>query len=144
MTRVLVVHHDVDMGDNETDALRRAGYDVEQCTGPSAAPCPIYRGRPCPAVEHADVLMYDVWSTGDSDGGRRLVSDLRTMYPGIPVVLTANGMELDWVEEEGPRGVTAVVGAAGTRELVSAVEAALASARNAGDEIAGGREAPAP
>ncbi len=138
MTRVLVVHHDVDMGDNETDALRRAGYEVEQCTGPSAAPCPVVRGRPCAAVEHADVLMYDVWSTGDSDGGRRLVTDLRSMYPGIPVVLTANGMELDWVEEEGPRGVTAVVGAAGTRELVAAVEEALASAHARHDEPGAG------
>ncbi len=132
MTRVLVVHHDVDMADNETDALRRAGYEVEQCTGPTAAPCPVPRGLPCAAIEHADVLMYDVWSTGDSDGGRRLVADIRRRYPGIPVVLTANGMELDWVEEEGPQGVVAVVGAAGARRLAEAVEAALASASRGG------------
>ena len=29
MTRVLVVHHDVDVADIEVDDLRRAGYDEE-------------------------------------------------------------------------------------------------------------------
>jgi hypothetical protein len=28
MTRVLVVHHDVDMSDQEVDSLRRRGYGV--------------------------------------------------------------------------------------------------------------------
>ena len=59
MTRVLVVHHDIDIGDLETDELRRAGYEVEQCMGPTAAthPCPVINGRPCPAAARADVLV---------------------------------------------------------------------------------------
>ena len=61
-------------------------------------------------MERADVLVYDVWATTDSDGGRRLVEELRELYPDIPVVLTAPGMLLDWVETEGAHKVTPLVG----------------------------------
>jgi DNA-binding NtrC family response regulator len=128
MTRVLVVHHDIDMADQEADALRLAGYQVEQCTGPLAHACPVIRGEPCDAAERADVLVYDVWSTSESDGGRRLVSNLRELYPDIPVVLTAPGLELDWVEEEGAHAVTVLTGPADRAHLSAAIEAALASA----------------
>jgi len=37
MTRLLVVHHDVDLSDQEVDALRRRGYDARQCMGPIGA-----------------------------------------------------------------------------------------------------------
>ena len=46
MTRVLVVHHDIDLADQEADALRRAGYDVTECMGPIGAACPILAGIP--------------------------------------------------------------------------------------------------
>ena len=39
MTRVLVVHHDVDLSDQEVDALRRRGYDTRQCMGPIGISC---------------------------------------------------------------------------------------------------------
>jgi len=133
MTRVLVVHHDIDMADQEAETLRLAGYQIEECTGPSAAPCPVTRGLPCAAVEHADVLVYDVWSTGETDGGRRLVRDLREMYPNIPLVLTAPGPELDWVEEDGPHGVTTLVGVASRERLVDAIQRAMAGARPTAD-----------
>ena len=126
--RVLIVHHDVDVADQEADALRRAGYEVEQCAGPTHGPCPIMRGEPCPAPARADVLVYDVWSTGESDGGRTLIEGLRRFHPNIPVVLTAPGIELDWVETAGPRGVTPLVGAATTARLIEAIERAVAGA----------------
>ncbi len=127
MTRVLVVHHDIDMGDLETDDLRRAGYDVEQCQGPirSIHGCPVLNGRRCAAAERADVLVYDVWSTGDTDGGRRLVEGLRELYPDVPVVLTSPGFELDWVETTGPHRVIPLVGAPTSARLVAAIEEAL-------------------
>jgi DNA-binding NtrC family response regulator len=127
MTRVLVVHHDIDMADQEVEALRHAGYEVEQCSGPTARTCPVMRGEPCDAAERADVLVYDVWSTGESDGGRRLVQSLRDLYPEIPVVLTAPGLELDWVEEEGPHRVTPLTGRADRAHLAAAIESALAA-----------------
>lgn len=126
MTRVLVVHHDIDMADQEVDALRRAGYEVQQCTGPMVHACPVMRGEPCDSAERADVLLYDVWATGESDGGRRLIGNLRELYPDIPVVLTAPGLELDWVEEEGAHAVTPLVGPIDQAHLAEAIERAVA------------------
>lgn len=127
MTRVVVVHHDLDLADQEADSLRRAGYEVEQCAGPTGgwAPCPILRGKPCPAAERADVLVYDVFAEGGFDGGRALVEGLRRLHPDVPVVLTSPAMELDWVATEGPARVVPLVGAPTRDRLVAAIEAAL-------------------
>ena len=127
MTRVLVVHHDIDIADAETDELRRAGFEVEQCWGPQYHACPVMRGEPCAAADRADVLLYDVYSTGETDGGRSLVSGLRELYPHTPVVLTASGIELEWVEIEGPHRVVPLVGVPTTDRLISAVQTALES-----------------
>ncbi|MFI5041645.1 MAG: hypothetical protein ACHQNA_07330 [Acidimicrobiales bacterium] len=124
--RALVVHHDIDMADQETDSLRRRGIEVEQCWGPEYHSFPVMRGEACAAAERADVLVYDVWSTGDSDGGRTLVEGLRELYPNKPVVLTATGIELDWVETEGPRRVVPLVGTPTGERLVEAIERAVA------------------
>ena len=126
MTSILVVHHDVDMADIEVDELRRAGYEVAQCSGPTAgAPCPVLRHAPCWMCERADVLVYDVWASGDD--GRGLIEGLREQYPETPVVLTSLGMEPDWVTDDGIHGVTVMTGAPTTQRLAAAVEAALAS-----------------
>ena len=95
--------------------------------GPAVPQLPVMRGETCGAAERADVLLYDVWSTGDSDGGRNLVAGLRELLPDTPVVLTAPGMELDWVETEGAHKVIPLVGVPTTERLVEAVEAAIAS-----------------
>lgn len=47
MTRALVVHHDIDLADQEVESLRRLGYEVEQCSGPTANTCPILNGGRC-------------------------------------------------------------------------------------------------
>lgn len=124
MTNVLVVHHDVDLADTEVDELRRAGYKVEQCSGPTAGPCPVLHGQTCWMADRADVLVYDVWASGDD--GRALITNLRDLHPDKPIVLTSPGMELEWVETEGIHGVTPMVGAPTTARLAAAVEAALA------------------
>jgi DNA-binding NtrC family response regulator len=124
MTRVLVVHHDVDVADIQVDQLRRAGYEVEQCAGPiGGSPCPVMRGDSCWQVDRADVLVYDVWATGD--GRCALIDDLRDRYPEKPVVLTSGGVMLDWVQTEGPHQVTPVLGPPSRTLLAAAVEAAL-------------------
>jgi DNA-binding NtrC family response regulator len=128
MRRVLVVHHDIDLADQEADSLRRMGYQVEQCHGPGHHACPVMRGEACPAVERADVLVYDVWSTTESDGGQRLIEGLREVHPDVPVVLTSPGMELDWVETEGIHRVVPLVGAPTAQRLDEAIRRALAAA----------------
>jgi hypothetical protein len=125
MRRALVVHHDIDMGDQEADSLRRLGYEVEQCSGPAAYACPILRGEPCPAVAAADVLVYDVWSTTEADGGRSLVEGLRELHPDVPLILTAPGIELDWVSTEGPHRVVPLVGVPTAGRLAAAIGEAL-------------------
>lgn len=135
MRRVLVVHHDIDLADQEADALRRSGYQVEQCSGPSGYACPVMRGERCLAVERADVLVYDVWSTTSSDGGQRLVEGLRELHPDVPVVLTAPGIELDWVETTGRHRVVPLVGAPTAAGLDAAIQEAI--------RLAGRQEAPA-
>lgn len=137
MTRVLVVHHDIDITDVEVDTLRRAGYEVDQCAGPIGAlnPCPVLNGRPCWQVERADVVVYDLWATGD--GRSELIEDLRDVHPDKPVVLTSPGLMLNWVESDGPHGVTPGPGASfSANGLAAAVETALA--RGASSESVGG------
>lgn len=125
MERVLVVHHDIDIADQEVDSLRRRGFLVEQCSGPQTHACPILRGEPCPAIERSDVLVYDVWSTGETDGGRRLIEGIRDLHPDVPVVLTAPGMELDWVETEGAHRVVPLVGVPTGQRLADAITEAV-------------------
>ncbi|MDH4334866.1 MAG: hypothetical protein OEW24_06355 [Chloroflexota bacterium] len=128
MTRVLVVHHDVDIADIEADGLRRMGYEVDQCAGPTGGgECPVMHGQPCWQVEWADVLVYDVWAAGD-DGGE-LLEDIRKLYPDIPVVMTSGGLMLDWEESDGVHRVTPANGPPNEVLLAAAVEAALRSAK---------------
>jgi DNA-binding NtrC family response regulator len=129
MARILVVNHDVDLADLEVDALRRAGHEVEQCSGPTHAitGCPVMQGMPCWQVDWADVLVYDAWAAGD--GSSDLTADVRVLYPDKAIVLTSSGMGLDWAQETGPNRVTTLVGAPTTAGLAKAVEDALASMR---------------
>jgi CheY-like chemotaxis protein len=128
MTRVLVVHHDIDLADQEVDSLRRRGYEVTQCDGPIGAVrgCPVLSGRTCTLAEEADVLVYDAWATGEPDGARRLIEGLRDIHPDIPVVLLATGMEPDWIETAGAHGITPLVGLPTGERLALAIEEAVA------------------
>jgi DNA-binding NtrC family response regulator len=127
MTRVLVVHHDVDIADIEVEELRRARYEVQQCAGPIGGnPCPVLCGLGCWQVDWADVLVYDVWASGD--GRSALIDELRNLYPDKPVVLTSGGMMLDWVRTDGPHQVTPAPGPPGQSSLAAAIESAVHTA----------------
>ncbi len=131
MTRVLVVHHDLDTADQEVESLRRAGFHVTECCGPSGAPrpCPVLRGQPCHLADAADVLVYDVWATGTTDSSHSLIESLRGQYPQKPIVLTSPGLEPDWVEDEEEGGhVVTVLGQPSRRRLQEAIDRALAHA----------------
>jgi len=122
MVRVLVVDHDVDVADLRVDTLRRAGFEVDQCGGPTHAltACPVLHGMPCWQVEWADVLVYDVWAAGSASDD--LTHDLHAQYPGKAIVLTSSGVPVGW-EEDAP-GRRVVSTSAGPKALVEAVRAA--------------------
>lgn len=128
MTKVLIVNHDIDLGDQEVDSLRRRGYDVRGCMGPIGAHCPILAGRDCDLIEWADVVVYDAWASGEPEGAETLIAGIRARHAGVPVVLTATGMEPSWVETTGPGAVTPLVGSPTGERLSIAIEAALAGA----------------
>ena len=126
MTTVLVVNHDIDLADQEADSLRRFGYTVEQCSGPTANTCPILAGHSCSLAERADVLVYDAWASGDAEGAKRLINGLRDLHPDVPIVLTVQGMGLDWIDDEGPHRVTTVMGQPTGARLHEAIQRATA------------------
>lgn len=127
MTSVLVVHHDLDLAGQEVDSLRRFGYQVSECSGPTRNHCPILAGHPCDLAEAADVLVYDVWASGDADGSRTLIENIREIHPDTPVVLTSPGLQLDWEEVTGPHRVTTLTGQPTGARLHEAIQVALAT-----------------
>jgi hypothetical protein len=131
MTRALVVHHDLDLAGQEADSLRRFGYDVTECAGPTRNVCPVLSGHPCDLAERADVLVYDVWASGDSEGARTLIENIRELHPDTPVVLTSPGLDLSWEEGSGPHSVTMVRGQPTGARLHEAIQAALEPRRDA-------------
>ena len=134
MVRVLVVDHDVDLADLKVDSLRRAGFEVDQCGGPTHAltACPVLNGKPCWQVEWADVLVYDVWASGFS--GEELTEDLIKQYPGKAIVLTSQGMDVGWAGAD----VDTLAGSQTRGALAKAVQAAYASHTPQGPTISQG------
>ncbi|HEU4673697.1 MAG TPA: hypothetical protein VFS32_12440 [Candidatus Limnocylindrales bacterium] len=128
MRRALVVHHDIDLADQEADSLRRRGYEVRQCSGPTANRCPILAGNPCELADEADVLVYDAFASGDTEGARRLIEGLRRLHPDVPVVLTTPGLELEWMDEADLGRVVALSGQPTGERLDQAITQALGAA----------------
>lgn len=125
MTRVLVVHHDLDLAGQETDSLRRLGYDVVECGGPTRNRCPVLAGRACDLAEEADVLVYDVWASGDAEGARTLIENIRDIHADTPIVLTSPGLPLSWEEPSGRHGVTMLTGQPIGARIHEAIQTAL-------------------
>jgi hypothetical protein len=125
MTRALVVHHDIDLADQEVESLRRFGYAVEQCSGPTANTCPVLNGGQCAMAERADVLIYDAWASGDADGSAELIEGLRRVHPDRPIVLTFPGMELAGIDDEPAHGVVPLEGQPTGARLHEAIQQAL-------------------
>lgn len=128
MTRVLVVHHDLDLAGQEVDSLRRLGYDVTECGGPTRNVCPVLAGRACDLAERADVLVYDAWASGDAEGSRVLIENIRDIHPDTPVVLSSPGLALSWEADTGPHRVITLVGQPTGARLHEAIQTALTTA----------------
>ena len=129
MTRALVVHHDIDLADQEVESLRRFGYRVEQCSGPTANTCPILNGGTCTLAAESDVLVYDAFASGDADGSGELIEGLRRAHPSVPIVLTFQGMELSSVDDEPTHGVIPLMGQPTGARLHEAIQRALETVR---------------
>jgi hypothetical protein len=125
MTRVLVVHHDLDLAGQEAESLRRLGYDVTECGGPTRNRCPVLAGHPCDLAARADVLVYDVWASGDAEGARTLTENIRDLHPDTPLVLTSPGLPLSWEEVTGPHAVTILLGQPTGARIHESIQAAL-------------------
>jgi hypothetical protein len=126
MIRVLVVHHDIDLADQEVESLRRRGYQVNLCGGPSRNNCPLYAGGPCELAAEAQVLIYDAFADGSPGGSENLIEQLRLRYPETPLVLTNSGLGPVWARERGPGRVTLLSGSPSGANLEEAIQAALA------------------
>jgi hypothetical protein len=85
--RLLMESHEPGVDIANFDAFRDAGFDVSVCEGPAdAVECPLVRGEPCPLVNEADVVLFDV----DDQPARWAVLDaLRASRPELPVVVRA-------------------------------------------------------
>ncbi len=126
MTRALVVHHDIDLADQEVESLRRLGYEVDQCSGPTANTCPILNGGTCDLAANADVLVYDAWASGDTGGSGELINGLRRTHPKVPIVLTTPGIGYSWEPDADP-GVVELQGQPTGARLHEAIQQALAN-----------------
>jgi len=126
MTRVLVVNHDLDVAGQEADSLRRFGYDVIECAGPTRNVCPVPVGRPCDLVDAADVLVYDAWASGDAEGARQLIRALRAAHPETPVIVTSPGLPLGW-EDDADAGLVIFTGQPTGARIDEAIRTALAT-----------------
>ena len=126
MTRALVVHHDIDLADQEVESLRRLGYSVRQCSGPTANTCPILNGGTCQLAEESDVLVYDAWASGDLDGSGALIDGLRRAHPRVPIVLTFPGIGLASVDDDPAHGVVTMTGQPTGANLDAAIRRAIA------------------
>lgn len=127
MIRALVVHHDIDLADQEVESLRRFGYDVVQCSGPTANTCPILNGGSCDLAERSDVLVYDAWASGDADGSSELIEGLRRVHPRVPIVLTYPGIGMSNMDDEPAHGVVTMLGQPTGANLHEAIQRALAT-----------------
>jgi hypothetical protein len=131
MTRALIVHHDIDLADQEVESLRRLGYEVEQCSGPTANTCPILNGGECFLADEADVMVYDAWASGDIEGSAELIMGLRKAHPEIPIVLTTPSVGFAWEPLNDP-GVVELQGQPTGANLHAAIQQALAGVGKAG------------
>ena len=100
--------------------------------GPTRNRCPVLAGHACDLAERADVLVYDVWASGDAEGSRTLIENIRDIHPDTPVVLTSPGLALSWEESSGTHGVTILLGQPTGARLDAAVREALEGVGTAG------------
>ena len=132
--RVLIEHSDEAVSARYVDTLRRAGYAVAVCRGPSGEgrppeKCVLASGERCVAVDGADVVVSGLGVRGPEK--RAVLEALRSHHPTKPLVVEVAAGELDSFGELVD-GVHLVVSPVEPDELLAAVEAARAEQVPAG------------
>ena len=116
-TMILVVEDDAAIRRGLCDALRYAGYAVEECSTGGEAPALVCASSP-------DLLLLDVLLPGKD--GFEILRELRTSHPQLPVImLTARGSEEDRVRGLKLGADDYVVKPFSATELLARVEAVL-------------------
>jgi DNA-binding response OmpR family regulator len=116
-TKILVVEDDAPIRRGLCDALRYAGYAVEECATGAAA-----LATACAAAP--DLLLLDVVLPGRN--GFEILQELRASHPQMPVImLTARGAEEDRVRGLKLGADDYVVKPFSATELLARVEAVL-------------------
>ncbi len=86
--RVLVEHPDEAVGLEISSALRFAGYAVAVCPGPPGrGQCPLTGPEGCAPAHDADLVVCCLGY--ERETAREVLRELRTRYPGIPLVVEA-------------------------------------------------------
>ncbi|MDW3220434.1 MAG: hypothetical protein R8F63_17635 [Acidimicrobiales bacterium] len=84
--RVLVEHHDPNVGLAVGDLLASEGYEVATCGGPAdRRPCPLSRGDRCGRTAEADVVLFGLEVEDELD--RDVLARLKTAMPDTPIVV---------------------------------------------------------
>lgn len=84
--RILIEHHDANVGVAIGNLLASEGYEVSTCTGPSERrPCPVADGTPCARVEEADLVLFGLEVEDEID--RQVLAGLKASVPHIPIVV---------------------------------------------------------
>ncbi len=116
-TKILVVEDDAPIRRGLCDALRYAGYAVEECSTGDAALATACAASP-------DLLLLDVMLPGKN--GFEILRELRGSHPQLPVImLTARGAEEDRVRGLKLGADDYVVKPFSATELLARVEAVL-------------------
>jgi hypothetical protein len=110
--RVLIESADPALALSDFGAFTAAGIEVALCHGPEHTPgeCPVVRGEPCQLAAGADVILFDLGSSGSEvlAAGRRL-------HPETPVVVRGG------VPGEVPAGCEVVPASASVDGQISVI-----------------------
>jgi hypothetical protein len=96
--RVLIEHSDDAVALEYADALRRAGYSVAICRGPSGErdpreKCVLVSGEPCAAVDGADIVVSGLGVRTPEK--RAVLEALRRHHPEKPLVVEMTPGDLE-------------------------------------------------
>lgn len=121
--RVLIEHHDANVGLAVGNLLAAEGYEVSTCGGPfERRPCPLSSGDRCRQTEEADVIVFGLEVEDEID--RDVLARLKTAVPDTPIVVEIPAARVPFYKEELERCVP--VPRPMTREaLLDAIERAL-------------------
>ena len=85
-TRVLIEHHDPNVGVAIGNLLAAEGYAVATCCGPTDRhPCPLSNGADCREVDEADVVLFGLEVEDEVD--RDVLAGLKASVPNTPIVV---------------------------------------------------------